>query len=219
MRKNIFFNLCLVLISVVTLACSQKEDGSVNSHWEPSVPRPLPPVVESHPPSTSENPQTTSEPDTEEQSSFGVEDELERPVKTPKDVLAVLRKDQDVKDCLQSAQENGEEPSDLSTWFAASKIDLNNDRQPDLVIKPDYWCLHGASAGPFWVFHHTEQGYVLVLKAGGMGLHILKTQTKGFRNIETSSVVGSENVSTQTYQFDGRQYKLTSSKTEPIDPE
>ncbi len=56
--------------------------------------------------------------------------DLRKPVKIPAGILSRLKKTGQVKSCLQ----NGEEKFSAS-WFRAARINLNNDRLADYVVK------------------------------------------------------------------------------------
>src|SRR4051794_24207724 len=84
---------------------------------------------------------TSSEPRRtlrDKQTHFGAEEPIKRPIKIPKAVLQMLKQDERVQQCLQDAAD--QEP-DLASWFTASIADLNDDHQPDLVVKPEKACL------------------------------------------------------------------------------
>ena len=77
-----------------------------------------------------------------EQTSFGAEGSVERPVKLPRSVIELLLEvdNGQLKSCLK------EEP-DISTHFEASRININVDAYPDLIVKATSLCFRGARRG------------------------------------------------------------------------
>jgi hypothetical protein len=150
-----------------------------------------------------------------EQTSFGSETPISKPVKLPKGVAEQLLEVEDgrLKRCIEG---NGETVSDVPNHFAASEADINGDGSRDLIVQAVSGCFMGAHLTTWWVFSKTEAGfgmrvapgYDLVFSGRGDGLSILKTQTNGFRDIETVSFAGA---GTQFYyavwKFDGSEYK------------
>ncbi|HEX7314732.1 MAG TPA: hypothetical protein VF297_12475 [Pyrinomonadaceae bacterium] len=144
-------------------------------------------------------------PQAEEQTNFNLEEPVARPATIPPDVLRGLGQDEKVLTCLTSGGGNAtvEIPA---AWFAASEVHLNGDKLPDLVVKPQNACLNGANIGPFWVFRNTGRGYALVLRADTLGLEVLRTRTRGYRNIRLSSATA-RRVQTSLLKFDGKTYR------------
>lgn len=142
-----------------------------------------------------------------EQTSFGVEEAVRRPVPVPPDVLRGLGQDEKVLACLTENAGNAavEIPA---AWFAASAIDLNGDRRPDLVVKPENSCLYGANIAPFWVFRNTGRGYALVLRTDALNLQILPARTRGYRNIRARAA-SARQVFARLYRFDGESYRAS----------
>src|SRR5690349_14259839 len=66
----------------------------------------------------------------EEQTHFGAEEKVKRPVTIPEAVLKVLQSDERNQTCLKG------EPVDKmpATWFAASEIHLSQGRSADLIV-------------------------------------------------------------------------------------
>jgi len=135
-----------------------------------------------------------------EQSEFDAEERVQRPVRLPEAVVQRLRQDDRVRDCLQ-----GSDGEDIAPWFTASAIDLNDDGLPDLVVKPENACLFGANIVPFWIFRNTAKGYELLLNPYGLALKILRTGTKGYRDI-TIEASSATTILGATYKFDGTRY-------------
>jgi hypothetical protein len=89
-----------------------------------------------------------------EQTIFGIESEIERPVPVPKQVLDILRKDTVVSKCVKQEGLIDASPS----MFVASYVHLHSGRQVDLVVMSKDGCLDGANIGPIWVFRNSPGG-------------------------------------------------------------
>ena len=133
--------------------------------------------------------------------SFESGESIKHPAKIPEAVLLLLRQDERVQGCIGASGQQ----SDIAAWFAASAIDLNDDRQLDLVVKPERACLFGVNTAPFWVFRSAGKGYKLVLKTNCVGLDILRTKTKGYHDIEIGAVSAGWTYGA-IYKFDGKKY-------------
>lgn len=138
-----------------------------------------------------------------EQSRFGAEVAIRRPVEIPADVLLILREDKRNQNCLQE----GESPTSITTsWFVGSRIHLNGHSQRDLVITAKNTCLLGANLVPFWVFRNTSPGHELVLSASALVLDVLNTKTNNYRDIRTGKATA-RTVQTVIFKFDGKKYR------------
>jgi len=148
----------------------------------------------------------------QEQSSFSAEEEIKVPVNVPADVLRLLRRDERNQTCLKES----ESANDIqASWFTASEISLNDNDPTDLIVKPNNPCLLGANIDPFWIFRNTPQGYEQVLNVSTLGLEVLDTKTKGYRDIRIMAATANEVLIT-IYNFNGREYKAVRSWREPI---
>ena len=150
-----------------------------------------------------------------EQTSFGAESPISKPVRLPKDVVEHLLEFEEgrLKRCLE---DNGETVADVPKHFTASEADINGDGARDLIVRAESLCFMGAHLTTWWVFSKTEArfgmrfapGYDLVFSGRGDGLTILKTKANGFRDVETMNFAGA---GTQFYytvwKFDGSEYK------------
>ena len=149
---------------------------------------------------------------TREQTLFGAEEEISRPVKVPGDVLQILRQDRRNQRHLPKGQSPDEMPE---TWFIASEIHLNDDYLVDMVVMAANPQLFGANIVPFWVFRNTRQGHQLALSVSTFGLEVLKTKTSGYRDIRTSAATANK-LLTAVYSFDGTKYRQRRSSERPI---
>jgi hypothetical protein len=150
-----------------------------------------------------------------EQTSFGAETPIDRPVKLPAVVVKQLLEFEDgrLKQCLQNSDETA---ADVPKHFTASEADINGDGARDLVVQAESLCFMGAHLTTWWVFSKTESkfgmrvapGYDLVFSGRGDGLSILKATTYGFRDIETVNFAGAgSQFYTTVWKFDGSEYK------------
>jgi len=137
---------------------------------------------------------------------------VRRPVPIPEDVLAILRKDDDVHDGLEHEGIAAEQIP--SSWFSASAIHLNNANQVDLVVMGQ-GPLRGANVITFWVFRSTSHGHELVLNAPAHDLIVANTRWKGYREIELVSMTARQ-ISTVLLRFDGKGYKEFKASSEHI---
>ena len=146
------------------------------------------------------------------QTVFGLKKEVERPVRIPASVLLALRSDADVVRCLKPKKSSAEIPA---SWFAASEVRLNEAEEIDLVVQPKDSCLLGVNVGPFWVFRGTQKGYKLALKTVAQSIDILKSTTKGYRDILSVQPTPARVISV-TFKFDGQKYVGQSEKSHPM---
>jgi hypothetical protein len=137
---------------------------------------------------------------------------VKRPVPIPQDVLAILRKDEEVRDGLKDEGIPAEQIP--LSWFSASAIHLSNPNRVDLVVMGQ-GPLRGANVITFWVFRATTRGYELVLTAPAHDLIVSNTRWKGYRDIELVSMTARQ-ISTVLLRFDGKTYREHKSMSEPI---
>jgi hypothetical protein len=105
-----------------------------------------------------------------EQVHFSAEDpDVETPIKVPEDVMAILRKDEFVRNVLQSENIAGERLP--ASWFSASAVHLNNAAERDVIVvgRPP---LAGANVVTFWIFRAVSEGYHLVPTAPAHDLFV-----------------------------------------------
>jgi hypothetical protein len=148
-----------------------------------------------------------------EQTQFSAEDEsVQKPVSIPDDVLAILSKDELVRDELE--EEMPPEGKPPQAWFSASAVHLSGPDEIDLVVLGES-LLRGANVITFWVFRSAHNAYELVLTAPAHDLIVQKTRWNGYKEIEMSA----ESAVTFTrvqFRWDGRKYAEFREKTENI---
>lgn len=136
----------------------------------------------------------------QEQTTFGVEEEISNPAKIPIAIMTQLKRDNRVKQCV------AEKGAVKNNWFSAAQVDLNGDQVTDYVVKAENSCLFGANLAPFWIFHNLTTRYSLVLRADTLGLEILPETTEDYHNIKLSRATATE-VSESILKFDGAKYR------------
>lgn len=144
-----------------------------------------------------------------EQLAFSAEDSaVKKPVAIPADVMAILAKDEMVKNEL----ENENLPVDKipAEWFSASAVHLSKANLTDYVVMAEP-PLAGGNVVTFWVFRDTGHGHDLVLTAPEHDLIVKKTRSNGYRDIELDAMTA-VTISTVLCRFDGKQYKEYKSK-------
>ncbi len=152
-----------------------------------------------------------------EQSQYSMETDvvpIQHPVDVPESVVQLLRTDRLISNCARAAKMSPDQVPAL--WFVASEIHLDGPHERDLLVQgrdlhaspsPNA-CLMGANIKPFWVFRKTQNDYSLVLSIGAHDLRVLRTRSKGFRDIEVSAMTAVTGYSA-TYRFDGDKYQAS----------
>lgn len=148
-----------------------------------------------------------------EQTSFGSETPTERPVKLPKDVISQLSNfdKEEIERCRNNYKDAGKGNNDISKFFAATALNINDDGEKDLVVQATQpFCFMGAHNTSFWVFTVIEQrlypGYDMVFAQRADFLSVLKTSTNGYRDISTAWHTALELYET-VWKFDGQKYQ------------
>ena len=144
-----------------------------------------------------------------EQTSFSSEEKVSRPVKLPQSILKQLAEYDDGQ-LGKCQQDKSMRRPGIASHFTASKIDLDGDKRPDLLVQAQTSCFMGAHNTTFWIF--TGKGtdaapaYELVFDIAVDFLNVLKTSTNGYRDIETASHTAVE-LYTIEWKFDGQKYQ------------
>jgi hypothetical protein len=151
-----------------------------------------------------------------EQTHFSAEDEgVKHPVPIPADVMAILRVDESVENATAYLESDGFTSSELtSKLFSASKIALGSSRQEDLIVVAE-GPLRGANVTTFWIFFHGGEGYTLAFKFFAHDLIVKESRSNGYRDLEMLEATAAT-VTDISFRFDGREYKLFSSRRQEI---
>jgi len=134
------------------------------------------------------------------QTRFHLDEPFKRPAKIPDALVPALR---DIAQECRAEKVNA--GTDVRYGFSASKINISGDHS-SLILKSGKWCLNGADNDWFWIFRKTAQGYRVLMSAGSVSLDVLKSTTRGLRDIETNAATAQTNY-TNIYKFDGERYK------------
>ena len=141
--------------------------------------------------------------------TFDSEKDIKKPVKIPAGILSLLKKAEAVKECLQRGEFDTGERFDAS-WFRAAKVNLNDDKFADYVVKNNKACLNGPRAASWWIFSGSSRGFKQIFEDSVLLLSIKKTRTAGFHDIQTETTM--VNIIRNQWKFDDRKYKLKSTK-------
>ena len=144
-----------------------------------------------------------------EQTSFSSEGKILSSVELPLDILRQLA-EYDGGELAKCQQDEFTRQSNAAKHFAASKVNLDGDRQLDLIVQAQTPCFMGAHNTTFWIFTKRDKNavpnYQLTFDIAVDFLKILKTSVNGYRDIETASHTAVE-LSTIIWKFDGRKYQ------------
>jgi hypothetical protein len=141
--------------------------------------------------------------------TFDSEKDIKNPVKIPAGILNLLKKAKAVEECVQSGDLGVGDKLEAS-WFRAARVDLNNDKLADYVVKSNRSCLDGPRAATWWIFRGSAKGFAKVFEDSVLSLTIKKTKTAGFYDLQTETTM--MNIIRNTWTFDGRKYKLRHTK-------
>jgi hypothetical protein len=148
-----------------------------------------------------------------EQRQFSAEDEgVKKPVAIPDDVLAILGKDEFVRDALEDEMPPTGKPP--RSWFSASAVHLSSPDKIDFVVVGEGKLL-GANVTTFWIFRATPHGHELVLTAPAHDLIVMNTRWRGYREIEMSAETAVK-FSSVLFRWNGRKYVAFREKSEPM---
>jgi len=167
----------------------------------------------------------------QEQTSFGADSPpddkaMKKPVTLPETALRALTRVLDHRDldCIKRNEGLTAEqiPAD---WFVASEIRLNGKKDIGLVAVPAAMsdatprpsgnaCFIGAHIVSFWILRKTADGYGSVFTIRADAMHILKSKTNGYRDVQAFFLTGAgQYITTVTFHFDGRMYQKFKSET------
>jgi hypothetical protein len=149
-----------------------------------------------------------------EQTHFSAEDAaVQRPVKIPAGVMAILRNDERVRNELE--WENLKPEALPGSWFSVAEVHLGPAHELDYIVAAAVGPMVGANISPFWVIVHDLHGYKLALSLSAHDLEVGRTRAHGYRGLTIYSMTAST-ITTVHFRFDGSEYKESSEKTEDI---
>jgi len=148
-----------------------------------------------------------------EETHFSAEDEnVNHPVAIPAEVMALLAKDQRVRDVLD---DQNIAPANLPTsWFSAAQVRLGSKGENDFIVASKGPLL-GANIDPFWVFIRDGHNYKLALSISTHDLIVKRTRAHRYRDLELDAMTAST-ITTAQFRFDGNAYKEFTEKTTDI---
>jgi len=148
-----------------------------------------------------------------EQTHFSAEDEnVNHPFPIPTEVLALLAKDDLVRNVLEDEKIAA---ANLPTsWFSAAQVRLGGKGELDLIVASKGPLLE-ANIDPFYVFIHDSHGYKLALSISVQDLIVKRTRSHGYRDLESDGITAST-ITTGLFRFNGNEYKESSEKTTDI---
>ncbi len=119
-----------------------------------------------------------------EQTDFGADSELERPIPVPEAALKALR------NALQAS------PDELpAEQLRASEVHLGGLTEADLVVP----VIGGGHAAFFYILRPTSDGYQLIFDSGGDSMTVLRARSHGYRDLQVEGItMAGKNVTTAT---------------------
>jgi hypothetical protein len=129
------------------------------------------------------------------------------------EIKAAIASDRGISDALRDNNLSVDEMPE--NWFCLERAQLS-DHEVGLVAVsegPDM----GANLTQFRLLRRTPSGYQIILKVGGLGIDILKTKSNGLQDVASGIVTGMKSFDTNTYRFDGREYRLIRRQSEVRD--
>jgi hypothetical protein len=134
------------------------------------------------------------------QTHFHLDEPFKHPAKIPDGLVPSLR-DEVESTCRADA---AFQATDVRTLFSTSRITLNHHR-PAFILKSGHHCLTGGDNDWFWIFLRTQKRYRKLLTGGTISVDVLKTKTRGMRDIETNGATARTNYG-GIYKFNGSIY-------------
>ena len=137
-----------------------------------------------------------------EQTEFGADSDLDRPIPVPAAALKALR------NTLQATSD--ELPAE---GLRASEVHLGGPTEVDIVVP----VLAGGHAAFFYILRPVSDGYRLIFDSGGDSMTVLGTRSHGYRDLQIVGITMAGAARTTTiYRFDGRRYVNASEKTQTL---
>lgn len=141
------------------------------------------------------------------QKSFYVENRFDKEIKIPVKALNALEKEKSVKKCINFYKLNKSNLLPYSSkWFRATKVNLNNDKFPDLIVEHNTPCLSGVSRQPYWLLISNGKNYNVVFYGYTYSLYINTEKTNKHFNVTIDWATAST-LFTETFGFDGKRYE------------
>lgn len=137
------------------------------------------------------------------QTSFATEKPIRRPVKLTATMLRQIAKA--VPDLASECD------GDIARSVIASRIRLNADGPPALLLQGTSSCTMGAHTAGYWLLTRTADGYKLAFNHYEDALSILPTVTRRYHDLMVAGISGAGAESSEMLlKFDGSKYKPAS---------
>jgi hypothetical protein len=137
------------------------------------------------------------------QTSFTTEKPIRRPVKLTAAMLGQIAKA--VPDLARECD------GDIAGNVSASRIRLNADGPPDLLLQGTSSCTMGAHTSGYWLLTRTAGGYKLAFNEYEDALSILPAVTRGYHDLMVADISGAgARVSETLLKYDRSKYKPAS---------
>jgi hypothetical protein len=135
-----------------------------------------------------------------EQTEFGSDSGLDRPIAIPRNALDALRS------ALKAA------PDELiGDDLKASEIHLAGPAEANLIVPRPV----GSHSALFYLLKPTAGGYKLIFDSGGDSMTVLRSRSHGYRDLKVWSFTQTgKSQSTALYKFDGARYVKLGEKDE-----
>ena len=137
------------------------------------------------------------------QTSFATEKPIRRPVKLTASILSQI--------ALAVPDLARECDGDIARNVSASRINLNADGAPGLLLQGTSSCTMGAHTSGYWLLTRTPGGYKLAFNHYEDALSILPTVTRRYHDLMVAGISGAgAQVSEMLLKFDGSKYQPAS---------
>lgn len=122
------------------------------------------------------------------------------------------------KEIIEQLTADKEDSCSDAKALTASRVDLNDDRIPEIIVRMENHCSCGAGANcTNWVYQKTEVGYVLLMEAESAAkLYPGTNSSKGFKDLISEHTMGAGEIAVTIYQWDGYRYKTSSCLTKQL---
>ncbi len=146
------------------------------------------------------------------QRSFYGEESFRNPIQIPVEVSEKLKRDWQGRGCSDSNEQFS------TSWFEATRINLNDDKFPDLLIKakdPNH--SFNGNAISFWVFANRGGKFNQVFYAYTLSFEVTNIRSKNYFDLWTGRCTASICFN-RSFTFNGQEYAKTREWEEPVRP-
>jgi hypothetical protein len=136
------------------------------------------------------------------------------PVPLPPEVTAAVMNSEEGKHGLALAAAHHTELVPAGVLKGAP-VQLSNSRGQFFIVMGSGW-LNGADNTSFWIVRQSGHRARVLLWTGAICVNIEPRKTRGYNDVESDWSSPQDHIS-KIYKFNGKSYKLRSTKTEPND--